>query len=148
MMTHTRPYKIWRGMRDRAENPNSPDWARYGGRGIAVAPEWSDFTKFWIDMAPGYMEHLTLERVDVNGPYSKANCRWATNMEQQANKRNNREVIYRGQRMHLSEFCRRAGVTRGAITPYLKKLESGEAAMAAYLQSGYPRGRKSRSTTS
>ena len=109
-----------------------------------------DVKNFSQEMSSAYAEHLTIERVDVNGDYCKENCRWATNMEQQANKRNNTTVTYQGREMHLAEFCRTTGVTRGAITPYLKRYGTGDAAIQEYSKSSYPRWRASRkkSTTS
>jgi hypothetical protein len=143
-MTETRPWKTWKGMLDRIENPNTASFKHYGARGITVDPRWQNFKNFWADMQDGYADDLTIERNDVNGNYCKANCRWATNMEQQANKRNNRLVTYRGQEMHLAEFCRVAGVTKGGIQPYLNRHVTGDAAMDAYLKSSYPRWRVSR----
>ena len=143
-MTNTRPYHTWRGMVARITEPKTKSFEHYGGRGIAVDPRWLKFKNFWADMKDGYADDLTIERNDVNGPYCKANCRWATNMEQQANKRNNRIVEYQGQQMHFSEFCRVADVTKGGIRYYLNRYGTGDAAMEAYLKSTYPRWRVSR----
>lgn len=147
-ITGQRPYRIWRGMVDRTTNPDSPSWAYYGGRGITLDPRWRSFTGFWADMREGYSDGLTLERIQVNAGYRKSNCRWATNAEQQANKRTTRFVLFQGRQMHLAEFCRATGVSRGAITPYLQKHPTGDVAILAYLKSAYPRGRKSRSLIS
>ena len=147
-MTGTRPYRIWRGLVARIEKPETKGFQHYGGRGIELDPTWLDFKNFWRDMQPGYSDELTIERKNVNGPYSKANCRWATNAEQQANKRNNTLVLYQGRSLHLAEFCRLTGVTRGAIRPYLTRHSSGDAAIAAYRKSTYPRYRKSRKLSS
>ena len=143
-MTDTRPWRIWKGLLERTTKTWAPGYKHYGGRGISVTPRWYVFKNFWQDMSSGYAEHLTIERVDVNGDYCKENCRWATNMEQQANKRNNRTVRYQGEYLHLAEFCRRAGVTRAAITRHLNAGLDGDAAVAARLACPYPKTRKSR----
>lgn len=144
-MTNTRFYRIWFHMKFRATDPRSPDFCRYGphtGRGMCET--WKSFDAFYRDMFPTYADNLSLERIDNTKGYAKANCRWATNMEQQANKRNNRIVRYQGTDMHLAEFCRRAGVTRAAITRHLNAGMAGDEAMAAHLACPYPKTRKSR----
>jgi hypothetical protein len=37
----------WRKMIPRCENREAPDYARYGGRGIRVCPEWPPRTPGW-----------------------------------------------------------------------------------------------------
>lgn len=144
-MTRTRFYRIWFHMKFRSTDPRSPDYHRYGphtGRGMCET--WESFDVFYRDMFPTYSEDKTLERIDNSRGYSKENCRWATNMEQQANKVNNRIVRYKGEDMHLAEFCRRAGVTRAAITRHLNAGLNGDEAVAAHLACPYPKTRKSR----
>jgi hypothetical protein len=147
-MTGTRFWSIWKGMKARATDPLSPDYHRYGGAGRGICSDWLDFKNFHRDMFEGYRNDLTIDRVDNTRGYSKDNCRWISIFEQQANKNNNRLVEYQGDRMHLAEFCRRAGVGRGAIVPRLDKGMSGDEAVADYTKSRYKRGRKSRTQTS
>lgn len=41
-MSNTRLYGVWRGIKDRCNNPNIEHFDRYGGRGIKVCDEWNN----------------------------------------------------------------------------------------------------------
>lgn len=87
-------YRVWHGMRARCLDAKHKDYRHYGGRGIKPAPEWDAFEAFrdWATKA-GYAAGLTIDRIDNDGPYEPANCRWVTLKEQARNKRNNRAVV-------------------------------------------------------
>ena len=99
-----RTWYIWISMRQRCENEDNSDYPKYGGRGIFVEDRWFDFNEFVADM--GYDPNkMSLDRVDNNGPYSKANCRWATRKQQNNNRRSNRILLVCDTIMTLAEFC-------------------------------------------
>jgi len=86
-MTGTRTFLSWVAMNSRCSNPNATHYQYYGGRGIAVCDRWrGDFQAFLADMGER-PEGRTLDRIDVDGNYEPSNCRWATPVEQAANKR-------------------------------------------------------------
>ena len=87
-LSYTRIHRIWKGMKERCNNPKAKSYSNYGGRGIKVCGEWNNsFAKFYEDMIDGYSEDLTIDRIDNDGIYCKENCRWATYSQQQINKR-------------------------------------------------------------
>ena len=89
---------VYWNMRDRCENPNTKTYKYYGGRGIYVCDRWcvpiKGFDDFVDDMGPRppgvYPNGRSLwsvERQDNDGPYSPDNCVWATQTQQNANRR-------------------------------------------------------------
>lgn len=111
----TKTYKLWISMRSRCRNPRSKAYKDYGGRGITVCDRWYDsFEAFFEDMgecSPG----LSIERLDVNGPYCKDNCVYATNTQQQRNRRNTVKYLYEGHLVTVPEIVERTGMDMNAL---------------------------------
>ena len=116
-MRYTRIYSIWRSMRQRCGNPNCKNFRNYGGRGIAVCAEWQGSFQSFCDwaMANGYKEHLTIDRIDVNGNYEPSNCRWVSYTKQANNKTNNRLLEFQGDQHTLGEWAEITGIRLATI---------------------------------
>jgi hypothetical protein len=83
----TPEWNAWNHMLQRCSNPKDCKYEHYGGRGIRVCKRWKDsFEAFLADLGPRPPGQL-LDRIDPNGHYEPANCRWATKSESNKNRR-------------------------------------------------------------
>lgn len=122
-MRNTRLYDIWRGMKKRCYLVTNDNYKDYGTRGITVCDEWKDNFENFANWAyeNGYQEDLTIDRIDNDGNYSPENCRWATNAEQQRNKRNNHLITFNNETYCLSEWSEITGHSRYFILYWERK---------------------------
>lgn len=106
-MSDTKEFAVWIGIKYRCNNPSSPDYPKYGGRGIAVCDRWLDtvtgFTNFIEDMGmrPADGGDWTIERLDVNKGYSPDNCIWMLRKDQLNNRRNVYKWLIDGEEMTI-----------------------------------------------
>ena len=77
-------------MTQRCTNPKATSWKDYGGRGIKICDRWLDFAMFLIDMGER-PEDTSIDRIDNDGNYEPGNCRWATQLEQNAHRKRNKK---------------------------------------------------------
>lgn len=94
-MNRTRLHRIWLCMKNRCSNPRNAGYKYWGARGITVCDEWKNSFQAFYDwaMKNGYEDHLSIDRIDVNGNYEPSNCRWATPHEQRVNQRRNKKEV-------------------------------------------------------
>lgn len=121
--TGTSEYRSWYALKQRCNNTKSNDYPRYGGRGIKVCPEWlNSFETFYKDMGPKPTPEHTIERINGNGNYEPFNCRWATRLEQNNNKSNNRLIEdLNGKLFTLSQIARDSELSYGLLWSRLNK---------------------------
>lgn len=75
-------YRVYYMMRHRCTNLTSPGYKYYGGKGVRLCEEWSTFKPFrdWA-RSHGYVEGLSIDRIDSDKGYEPSNCEWITRIE-------------------------------------------------------------------
>jgi len=113
-MSRSPEYRAWQLMKNRCTNPRDKRWEHYGGRGIRVCERWAtSFPTFFLDMGPRPSDKHSLDRIDVNLDYSPANCRWATQTQQQRNRSNNKlDEVLAGQ---IRWLCTDGGYSQSEV---------------------------------
>lgn len=138
-MWNTRIYNIWKKMKDRCYNPNSPNYKYYGAKGVKVCDEWQDFSGFyrWVQTT-NYNDKLTIDRINCFGNYEPSNFRWATMKEQNNNTSKNFLITIGTETKSAQEWSEASGLHRTTI---LARIKNGWSAEEAVLTPKYqPRG--------
>lgn len=102
-------YNTWISLRRRCDQESCDSYPDYGGRGITYDDRWEDFALFLEDMGVR-PEGTTLDRIDSDGDYTKANCRWATPKQQLLNRRNTPRLTHGGLTLSLYEWAERVSI--------------------------------------
>lgn len=125
--TKDRLYRIWRAINSRCNSVNGESYSYYGGRGISVCDEWSkDYLSFrnW-SLNNGYSDELTIDRIDNDGNYEPTNCRWATRLQQDNNRRDNIHVVVEGEKVTIADLSRKTGIPVATLYSRYNRHSSG-----------------------
>lgn len=113
---HPAEYRIWKEMRRRCKPSKRPETRNYADRGILVCERWlNSFENFLADMGPRPSTDHSIDRRNNNGNYEKDNCYWATEIEQQRNKRTNRMLTHEGRTMCATAWAEEVGIDHRTI---------------------------------
>ena len=123
-------YFIWCAMWQRCTDPKIKKFERYGARGITICERWKIFENFLADMGPRPSKEYSIDRVNNDGNYEPANCRWATRREQQRNRHMSRFVDFQGRKMTIAEAAEISGIKYETIRSRLARGLDEEAVFA------------------
>lgn len=71
---------IFKNMKTRCNNENNKSYRFYGAKEICICDDWANHPAHFYDWAlnNGYIEGLTIDRIDSSKDYMPDNCRWIT----------------------------------------------------------------------
>lgn len=117
-------YGVWQQMKNRCYSSKNISYNNYGARGIEICQEWHNFKNFqdWA-FKNGYLEGLSIDRIDVNGNYEPSNCRWANAIIQANNRRSNVYYEAFGEKHTLTELGRIYGINWATL--YRRVVKNG-----------------------
>lgn len=128
-MHKTKTHTCWANMKARCLNPNNTSYERYGGRGISICQRWMSFANFFEDMGV-QPENMSIDRIDVDGPYSPDNCKWSSKIEQQRNTSKNQIITAYGESKTVAEWADLTGIGRSTLSYRARNGWLGEDALS------------------
>jgi len=114
-MKGTPTHNSWCAMKQRCNYAQSKQYPAYGGRGITVCARWNDsFENFLADMGER-PKGMTIDRINSDGNYEPKNCRWATDPDQQRNRRSTILIERNGVTKCVKDWCEELGLKPDAV---------------------------------
>lgn len=116
-------YRAYIGMKNRCYDKKAISYKHYGGAGIKVCSRWLEsFSNFIEDMGEKPKGKYSIDRIDRMGDYEPSNCRWATDIQQANNKRNNVLIAFNGVSKTMPEWARSVNMNFGT---FRRRLQMG-----------------------
>jgi hypothetical protein len=127
-------YRVYQHIIHRCYNASDQAFKNYGGRGISVCDEWKDDRSAFFNWAEesGYKEGLSIDRIDNDGPYSPANCRWADRTTQANNCRKNVLLTWDNKTLTATHWARELGIKPSLIIGRLRRGLPTERVLSIY----------------
>lgn len=120
-MFGTVEYATFKSIRARCNYTSNKSYYRYGGVGIKC--EWESFEEFYRDMGKRPSDKSSIDRIDNNGNYSKENCSWSDESQQQRNTKKSCYWIIDGVTYNSrTEAAEKLGTTEGKIHTLAQKV--------------------------
>jgi len=133
----------WVSIFQRCYNPLVSSFEHYGERGIRVEPEWFVFSNFLNDMG-ACPKGMSIGRIDNDGNYCKANCRWETQAEQNNNTRRSKYIEYQGKRQSINDWAKEYNIGSRRLSERLRRGWSTKRALTTPCPKNYEQERQER----
>lgn len=115
-------FPCWQAMLGRCLVVTHGSYNNYGAKGIKVCDRWLSFDNFFEDIGPRPSKKHTLDRYpDGYGDYEPGNVRWATAVEQAANRKSTYRIEFGGELKSLSEWSILKGIDACVIYERLEQ---------------------------
>ena len=111
----TLTYARWRSMMQRCRVKSASNYKYYGALGITVCDRWLNYSNFLADMSECPDKSLTLDRLDNSKGYEPGNCKWATQSDQNKNRRHCAYITYNGETKIMADWARQYGMSPNAL---------------------------------
>lgn len=113
-------YNSFCSIKSRCTNPNNQDWDLYGGRGIRC--DFRSAQELFCVLGPRPSPEHSVDRYpNQNGHYQPGNVRWATQEQQNRNRRSNRLIEYQGRIMCIADWADATGLNANMIRRRLNR---------------------------
>ena len=105
----TAGYSSWAAMMNRCYRQSHDSFMYYGARGITVCDRWHDAALFIEDMGQPEKGNQ-IDRINTDGNYEPANCKWSSRRQNVNNRRNTLFLEVNGVIKTASEWSEITGV--------------------------------------
>jgi hypothetical protein len=127
--SHSKIYHVWYNMMRRCHDQTNKRFDDWGGRGITVAAEWHLFETFYLAVGDVPFDGAQIDRIENSKGYEPGNIKWSTHTENNRNTRRTRWVMFREEKMSISEAAEKVGISRHKLRHWLDQNESRLAAI-------------------
>lgn len=113
---------IFYGMKKRCYDKNNKSYRWYGKKGIKICDEWLNNPKSFEDwsLQNGYVNGLSINRIDANKDYSPDNCEWIEFSENARGSGKTNWITANKQTLTGRQWSEILGLGKNVINKYIK----------------------------
>jgi len=76
-------YSTWKDIKRRCYDENNKNYRWYGAKGVKMCADWLNSPKEFVDWGKnnGWVEGITIDRLDSSGDYEPENCQFISRSE-------------------------------------------------------------------